>query len=78
MEQTVLSIIDIRQKISGMNTTYFNEILTSINDHVVRVSPTKWLIVINSKFPNFILLSGSIPSAEMGLAHRYGVQHIYY
>ncbi|HEY6902514.1 MAG TPA: cupin domain-containing protein [Puia sp.] len=62
MESTTLTIIDVLQKVSGKDT-YFNEPLTRLNDHVVRVGvmtqPYFWHLHPNSD-ETFLVMEGSI------------------
>jgi mannose-6-phosphate isomerase-like protein (cupin superfamily) len=62
MEPTALAIIDILQKVKGKDT-YFNEALTFVNDHVVRVGvmtqPYFWHLHPNSD-ETFLVMEGSI------------------
>jgi mannose-6-phosphate isomerase-like protein (cupin superfamily) len=63
MKSSPLTVIDIREKTGGRNTGYFNEPLTSVNDHVVRVSvmtqPYFWHLHPNSD-EVFLVMEGSI------------------
>lgn len=63
MDLTALTIIDIRQKIQGRDTGYFNDVLTGVNDQVVRVSvmtqPYLWHLHPNSD-ETFLVMEGSI------------------
>lgn len=62
MEPTALTIIDTLQKVKGKDT-YFNEALTLVNDHVVRVGvmtqPYFWHLHPNSD-ETFLVMEGSI------------------
>lgn len=63
MKSSPLTVIDIQAKINGRNTEYFNEPLTSVNDHVVRVSvmtqPYFWHLHPDSD-EVFLVMEGSI------------------
>ncbi|GGB10475.1 cupin domain-containing protein [Puia dinghuensis] len=58
-----MTIIDIQEKIQGKDTGYFNDILTRVNDQVVRVSvmtqPYFWHLHPNSD-ETFLVMEGSI------------------
>jgi mannose-6-phosphate isomerase-like protein (cupin superfamily) len=62
MQTPALSIIDLHEIIKGYDQ-YFNDILTSVNDHVVRVSvmtqPYFWHLHPNSD-ETFFVIEGSI------------------
>ena len=59
---TALTTIDILQKLTGRNE-YFNDVLTTVNDHVVRISlmtqPYVWHLHPNSD-ETFLVMEGSI------------------
>ena len=63
MNLSALSIIDIHQKIKGADPSYLNEVLTSLNDHVIRVSVMTtsyfWHLHPNSD-ETFLVMEGSI------------------
>jgi len=63
MDHQALTIIDIRQKIKDADPSYFNQVLTSFNDHVVRVSvmtvPYFWHLHPNSD-ETFLVIEGSV------------------
>ena len=63
MNVSASTVIDIRQKIQDADPHYFNEVLTSLNDHVVRVSvmtrPYFWHLHPNSD-ETFMVIEGSI------------------
>ncbi|MBS1663368.1 MAG: cupin domain-containing protein [Bacteroidetes bacterium] len=62
MESAALTIIDILQKVSGKDT-YFNEALTHVNDHVIRVGVMTeayfWHLHPNSD-ETFLVMEGSV------------------
>lgn len=63
MQPTPLTIIDIQQQLSSINTPYANFPLTHINDHVIRISvmtePYHWHFHPNSD-ESFLVIEGSI------------------
>src|SRR5579859_6698563 len=63
MDLTALTIIDFRERMSGWNGVYFNEVLTGVNDQVVRVSvmtqPYFWHLHPNSD-ETFLSMEGSL------------------
>ena len=58
-----LTIIDIRQQLPGTDVRYFNDVLSGVNDHVVRVSvmtqPYYWHLHPNSD-ETFLVVEGSV------------------
>jgi mannose-6-phosphate isomerase-like protein (cupin superfamily) len=62
MESTAFTILDVLEKTKNQ-TSYFNQILTVVNDHVVRVSvmtePFYWHLHPNSD-ETFLVIEGSL------------------
>jgi mannose-6-phosphate isomerase-like protein (cupin superfamily) len=62
MESTSLTILDVLEKVKN-RTSYFNQVLTVANDHVVRVSvmtePFYWHLHPNSD-ETFLVMEGSL------------------
>ena len=63
MNLSAFTVIDIQQKIKDIDPIYFNQVLTTLNDHVVRVSVMTssyfWHLHPNSD-ETFLVMEGSI------------------